>query len=185
MKKIFWGFFFVFINFNLTLNGHTVNLLPDFVGYILLHQAAGALAEESGRFRKIRPFTLAMAVYTGILWTGDLLGVTGGGSWLDTILSLAALVISLYISWSVVQAILELESARGADLNGASVRTAWFILLTVQIAGYAAILLLSAGLGLMVGIAGLVGIIWFLAALWKCAKRCEDLPPKDGGLGEL
>ena len=93
--------------------------------------------------------------------------------------------LSLIVSWNAVQAVLEIESARGADLNGASVRTAWFILLTVQIAGYAAILLLSAGLGLMVGIAGLVGIIWFLAALWKCAKRCEDLPPKDGGLGEL
>ena len=184
MKKVFWGFFFVFINFNLSVNAHTLNLLPDFVGYILLHQAAGALAEESGRFRKIRPFTLAMAVYTGILWMGDLLGVTGGGSWLDTILSLAALVISLYISWSVVQAILELESARGADLNGASVRTAWFVLLAAQIVGVLGAMLLSF-LVLLVWIALLVGIIWFLAALWKCAKRYEGLPPKDAGLGEL
>ena len=184
MKKVFWGFFFVFINFNLSVNAHTLNLLPDFVGYILLHQAAGALAEESGRFRKIRPFTLAMAVYTGILWTGDLLGVTGGGSWLDTILSLAALVISLYISWSVVQAILELESARGADLNGASVLTAWFVLLAAQIVGVLGAMLLSF-LVLLVWIALLVGIIWFLAALWKCAKRYEGLPPKNAGLGEL
>ena len=184
MKKVFWGFFFVFINFNLSVNAHTLNLLPDFVGYILLYQAAGALAEESGRFRKLRPFTLAMAVYTGILWTGDLLGVTGGGSWLDTILSLAALVISLYISWSVVQAILELESARGADLNGASVRTAWFVLLAAQIVGVLGAMLLSF-LVLLVWIALLVGIIWFLAALWKCAKRYEGLPPKDAGPGEL
>ena len=77
------------------------------------------------------------------------------------------------------------EGRTGDTMEDVYKRQAWFILLTVQIAGYAAILLLSAGLGLMVGIAGLVGIIWFLAALWKCAKRCEDLPPKDGGLGEL
>lgn len=185
MKRIFWGFFFVFINFNLSFNAHTLNLIPTFVGYILLYQAAGELTEQSRRFKTLRPFAAAMAVYTGLLWVGELLGVAGGDSWLDTILGLAAAVLSLIVSWNVVQAILEMESARGADLNGASVRTAWFILLTVQIAGYAAILLLSAGLGLMVGIAGLVGIIWFLAALWKCAKRCEDLPPKDGGLGEL
>ena len=92
--------------------------------------------------------------------------------------------ISLYISWSVVQAILELESARGADLNGASVRTAWFVLLAAQIVGVLGAMLLSF-LVLLVWMALLVGIIWFLAALWKCAKRCEDLPPKDGGLGEL
>ena len=185
MKKIFWGFFFVFINFNLTLNGHTVNLLPDFVGYILLYQAAGELAGESGRFKTLRPFAAAMAVYTGILWVGALLGATGGDSWLDTILGLVATVLSLIVSWNAIQAVLEIESARGADLNGASVRTAWFVLLVVQIAGYAALLLFSPGLALLVGIAGLVGIIWFLAALWKCAKRYESLPPKDAGLGEL
>ena len=30
-----------------------------------------------------------------------------------------------------------------------------------------------------------VGIIWFLAALWKCARLYDFLPPRDGGLGEL
>ena len=44
MKKVFWGFFFIYLNFNLTLNGFTLNLLPDFVGYLLLYQAAGTLA---------------------------------------------------------------------------------------------------------------------------------------------
>ena len=129
MKKVFWGFFFVYLNFNLTLNGHALNLLPDFVGYILLFQAAGALAGESGRFRTLRPFAAGMAVYTGILWVGDLLAVTGGSGWLDGLLSLAAAAVSLFISWSVVQAVLEIERVRGADLNGQSLRTAWFILL--------------------------------------------------------
>ena len=128
MKRIFWGFFFVFINFNLSFNAHTLNLIPTFVGYILLYQAAGELTEQSSRFKTLRPFAAAMAVYTGLLWVGELLGVAGGDSWLDTILGLAAAVLSLIVSWNVVQAILEMESARGADLNGASVRTAWFIL---------------------------------------------------------
>ena len=37
----------------------------------------------------------------------------------------------------------------------------------------------------MVLVAGLVGVIWFLAALWKCAKCYDLLPPKDAGLEEL
>lgn len=185
MKTVFWGFFFVFINFNLTVNSHTVNLLPTFVGYLLLYRAAGELAGESGRFKTLRPFAVAVAVYTGILWVGDLLGAAGGNSWLDMLLGLAATVLSLIVSWNVVQAVLEMESARGRDLNGASLRTAWFVLLAAQIVGYAAILLFSPGLALLVGIAALVGIIWFLAALWKCAKRYEGLLPKDTGLEEL
>ena len=48
MKGIFWGFFLIFINFYVTINGHTLNLLPTFAGYILLYRAAGELLGESG-----------------------------------------------------------------------------------------------------------------------------------------
>ena len=75
------------------------------MGYLLLYQAAGTLAGESGRFPKLRPFSVAMAVYTGILWVGELLGVTGE-NWLGTLLGLAATAVGLFISWSVVQAVL-------------------------------------------------------------------------------
>ena len=29
MKKLFWGFFFVYLNFNLNLNAHSINLLQS------------------------------------------------------------------------------------------------------------------------------------------------------------
>lgn len=103
VKGIFWGFFLIFINFYVTINGHTLNLLPTFAGYILLYRAAGELLGESGRLGKLRPFAVAVAIYTGILWVGDLLGVTGA-NWLSTLLELAALAVALYISWSVIQA---------------------------------------------------------------------------------
>ncbi len=163
MKGIFWGFFLIFINFYVTINGHTLNLLPTFAGYILLYRAAGELLGESGRFGKLRPFAVAVAIYTGIL---------------------AALAVALYISWSVIQAILEMETHYGTDLNGTSARTAWFVLLAAQIAGTLGGLLLDA-LALMALIALLVGIIWFLAALWKCAGLYDGLPPKDAGLENL
>ena len=147
MKGIFWGFFLIFINFYVTINGHTLNLLPTFAGYILLYRAAGELLGESGRFGKLRPFAVAVAIYTGILWV-------------------------------------EMETHYGTDLNGTSARTAWFVLLAAQIAGTLGGLLLDA-LALMALIALLVGIIWFLAALWKCAGLYDGLPPKDAGLENL
>lgn len=184
MKKVFWGFFFIHLNFYVSIYGHTLYLLPTFVGYLLLYQAAGTLARESDRFKNLRPYAVAVAIYKGILWVGALLGITGE-NWLGAILELAALVIALYISWSVVQAILEIEKNRGADLNGASVRTGWFVLLAAQIAGTLGGLLLWGALAWMSLFALLVGVIWFLAALWKCAKCYDLLPPKDAGLEEL
>ena len=196
MKKVFWGFFFIYLNFHLTLNGITLNLLPDFVGYLLLYQAAGTLAGESGRFQKLRPFSVAMAVYTGILWVGELLGVTGE-NWLGILLDTAALVVSLYISWNVVQAILEMEESRSADLNGRAVRRDWLVLVIAEFVSVGLLLLcrpllfttsevlLISVLLLFVALALVAVIIRFLSSLWKCAKRCEDLPPKDAGLEEL
>ena len=79
MSALFWGFFFVYINFNLIVNGHVLNVLPAFVGYALIMKSCREMEGESGLFSSIRPFALGMAVYTGILWLGDLLAVTGQG----------------------------------------------------------------------------------------------------------
>lgn len=70
MKKLFWGFFFIFLNFHLNFNSYSLNILPDFVGYLLLFQGTKALGAESHYFRSIQPFTVGMAVYTAILWVG-------------------------------------------------------------------------------------------------------------------
>ena len=176
MKTVFWAFFFIFLDFNLGINGHDLNIIPDFAGYILLCRAADGLGGENRRFGQLRPFAMGMAVYTGILWVGDLLAVTGG-SWLDSLLGLIALAVSLFISWNVVQAVREMEEAREADLNGQSLRTAWFVLLAAQIAGRVSALLISPMGVVLTIIAGLVGIVWFLAALWKCARLYGELPP--------
>ena len=50
MSRLFWGFFLIFVNFNLNVNAHTLNLLPPFVGYILLLQGMRELEPESERF---------------------------------------------------------------------------------------------------------------------------------------
>lgn len=179
MSSIFWGFFFIFINFNLTVNQHVLNILPPFVGYLLLMRGTRDMEAESSLFAPVRPFAVGMAVYTGILWLGDLLGVTGQGNWLGMLLGLAATVISLYVSWAVVQAIRDVESRRGADLNSVSLKTAWTVLAVAQVAAYV-LALLGSLLALMGVIAGLVGIIWFLVALWRSRRNYEALPPLGG-----
>lgn len=190
MKKFFLGFFFVFLNFNLNLNQHSLNVLPGFVGYILLFQGMRAMEAESHYFKSLRPFAVGMAVYTAILWTGDLLGV-GSSEYqliITNILALLSAVTALYISWGLAQGVLETEDRRGADLNGRGIYKMWKVLAVLQIVntviGWMADLANITALAVLVvplGIAGLIVIILYLIAWWKAVRAWEGLPPQMSG----
>lgn len=175
MSKLFWGFFFIFINVRFTVNAHTLGVLPAFAGYILLLGGMKDLREESDLFRGIRPFAVVMAVYTGILWVGALLGVGASSGWLGTLLSLLAMAVSLYVSWAVVQGVLDMEARRGTDLNAAAMRRAWIVLAAAQAASYALLFLfpLLAVAGVVIA---LIGAVMLLAAIWRGKRLYEALP---------
>ena len=98
MRKLFYGFLLMFLSFDLSFNGHSLDVLPDFVGYFLLIRGMKEMEAESGLFRNPRPFAVGMMVYSAVLWIGDLLAVTGEG-WLSQILDLIAMIVALYIAW--------------------------------------------------------------------------------------
>lgn len=191
MKKLFWGFFLIFLDFNLNFNQYSLNILPDFAGYILLFQGMRELGEESHWFQSIRPFAAGMAVYMAILWLGDLLGVGSGSEYqqiLTDILGLLAAIVALYVSWGLTQGVLELESRRGADLNGQRIDKMWKALAAVQIvntvvgwmANLANIAALAA-LAVPLVIVGLVVIVLYLMAWWKAAGAWELLLRREDG----
>lgn len=191
MKKLFWGFFLIFLDFNLNFNQYSLNILPDFAGYILLFQGMRELGEESRRFQSIRPFAVGMAVYTAILWLGNLLGVGSGSEYqqiLTDILGLLAAIVALYVSWGLTQGVLEMESRRGADLNGQRIDKMWKALAAVQIvntvvgwmANLANIAALAA-LAVPLVIVGLVVIVLYLMAWWKAAEAWELLLCREDG----
>ena len=186
MSKLFWGFFLIFINFNLTFNEvYALNLLPPFVGYLLLLSGTKELAEESSLFEGARPFILGMTVYTAILWVGNLLGM--GSGWLGSLLELISTVVALYVEWAIIQAIRDVEARRGAELNGAAMMTIWRRMLILQIIAQLSALLAS------ISTIGLLAVIWmvlaafafvnvvlFLMAVWKGKKLYEGLPSTGG-----
>ena len=186
MSKLFWGFFLIFINFNLTFNEvHALNLLPPFVGYLLLLSGIKELAEESSLFEGARPFILGMTVYTAILWVGNLLGM--GSGWLGSLLELISTVVALYVEWVIIQAIRDMEARRGAELNGAAMLTIWRRMLILQIIAQVSALLASistigllAVIWMVLAVFAFVNVVLFLMAVWKGKKLYEALTPSDG-----
>ena len=74
MSKIFVGLLLVFLDINFTFNTTTIGLLPDFIGYFILIGGLAEMAAVNSHFGKARPFAIAMAIYTLILYILDLIG---------------------------------------------------------------------------------------------------------------
>ena len=73
MSKIFVGLLLVFLDINFTFNTTTIGLLPDFIGYFILIGGLAEMAAVNSHFGKARPFAIAMAIYTLILYILDLM----------------------------------------------------------------------------------------------------------------
>ena len=182
MKKLFWGFFFIYLNFNLNFNQHSLNVLPDFVGYILLLQGARILEDESEFFSRARPFATGMTIYSAILWIGALLGVASEANWITQILGIISVIVSLYISWLLIRGVQELEDRHMSDLNGGKLMSLWKGLAVVQIAGGVIGLMINlmnvgilAAVTVVLAIVGFVLIVLYLIAWNKSAAAFENV----------
>src|SRR5574344_1033321 len=115
MTKIFVGFLFAFLNFNLHMGSGTLGLIPDFVGYLLLLLGVKELAGESDYFTKAQPYFLGLTIYDAIVWLMNLMG--RNGTIVATLLSLASIVVGLYATYQLFKGFEDMQNRYGTDLN--------------------------------------------------------------------
>lgn len=156
---------FIFLDFNLDLGVNRIGLIPDFIGYIFLINGLNELSYKNVRFSKIRPFAVGMAIYTGVLYAFDLLAVSVNLAGLSLLLGLASTIISLYISYSIVMGVKDMEIAYSQQLNGDSLLTMWKVLAVLSLAIY--LLFFIPALGLLCLLANFVIGICFLVSFNK------------------
>jgi hypothetical protein len=165
MNNIFIGFLFVYLDFNITFGTSRVGLIPDFIGFILIAIGVAELTAGNDRFSRVRPLAIGMAVYTGLLYGMDLLGVSYNLGILSFLLGLASLIVSFYISYSIVRGVQDLEVSLGQNLNGGPLYSAWLALAVCTVAIY--VLILVPGLNVLCVIVSLVIGIVFLVMFSK------------------
>ena len=173
MDKLFWGFFLLFLNFSLNMDGATLQLLPDWLGFILLYLACGELLRESEMFQKPRPFCVGLAVYTGILWLMDLVGIGANLGVVSWILGLAATCLNLYVSMLIIDALSNVEMRRNYDLCVAHLRKVWKVLAVATIAANVLVIVPVIAL-VCVLVAGVAAIV-FLVAVHGTRKAWRDM----------
>lgn len=51
-KRIFWGYLLVILDFNLSMTSINIDILPDFIGYIMIGKGLYGLSRIEGTFKK-------------------------------------------------------------------------------------------------------------------------------------
>jgi glucan phosphoethanolaminetransferase (alkaline phosphatase superfamily) len=172
MRKIFIGMLFVFLDFTLTLNTSRIELIPDFIGYILMVQGLMELADESLWFGKVRPYAIGMAIYSGVLYVFDLFGTTDSTGVLSWVFGLISTGISLYISYGIVMGVQDIESMQNRNLDGSELMAKWKLYAILSAIIY--LLVFIPVLNVLAIIAGFVIAVYFLIAFHRTSKLYEQ-----------
>ena len=72
ISQIAWGF--VFVLFHIRIN--TIDLLPDFAGYILIAIGIGTLAGKLAHLKALKPLSIVISIWTASLWFTEALTLT-------------------------------------------------------------------------------------------------------------
>lgn len=102
-----------------------IDLLPNFVGYLLMMKGIDELIKESEFFDKVRPWAVFMACYSGVIFILDLLGISSQLQGFSIILGIINISITLYILYQIVSGVMDIEKKYGIFLDGDKLKDLW------------------------------------------------------------
>lgn len=174
MRTIFYGFIFIYLNFQLNLGDSSIGLIPSFIGYWLMLKGLTDLSAESEHFVRLQPIAFGMGIFTLVLYILDLLGIATDTVFPGLVLGLISIVMSIFITYNLVQGVREMEQGYGADLNGEQLQSRWIYLAVTLLA--ANLLFWMPFVNIAAVLAALVFIILFLAAFYRSMTFYEAIP---------
>ena len=100
VQQIAWGYLLLHININLG----TLNILPNWLGYVLMLSVLPLLGEAAPSALLLRPLGILLALWEGVIWALTIFGVSFDG----TVLSTIAAAVSLYFHFQLLTNLAEL-----------------------------------------------------------------------------
>ena len=126
IKKIFWGYIFLYFNINLG----TIDILPGWIGYIFFYQAIrDGIAEEEESSKLLQPIGIILGIYNGITWILSILYIPTNIILVDMLID----VISLYFHFQLLTNLSNIARKYSCEQERSllTLRTIQTILLTV------------------------------------------------------
>lgn len=168
IRRIAWGYLIILLDIN--IGG--LNILPNWLGLILILRALPALGREEPSTRLLQPLGILLAFWDGICWIGKLFGNTV--DW--PLPQLLAAVLSLYFHFQLLTNLADIAGRYGCPQEKTlrTLRTVQVVLLT---ASYLAVgWLESAALILLLAVISLVVAIIICKALFSFHRFLSEQP---------
>ena len=164
MGSIFAGLLFVFLHFR--INGF--DLLPDFVGYLLIWRGMRSV-QESEWWQNNRS-AIAMCVISGIML------FAGGAA--GRVLGLAAMALQLMVLYDIARGVRELEEYTGCDLRAGELRKSFLFTAIWNVLAYVGsrIEITAAVVPAVLAFAGLACYMVYCFKAWKAFEEWQNEP---------
>lgn len=117
LSKVAWSYIFLLLDINFNIGPCTLDLLPNWVGYLLLLSAIPLLEPELRDLPLLRPFCRVLAVAEGIEWAAVLLT---GEAFLRQFLPLNAVwaCLAMYVTFQLLTDLARLSEREGIPARG-------------------------------------------------------------------
>ncbi len=173
-----FGFLFVLVNFNLTAGARTVNVMPEFVGWLLLTLAIDKLGKYTENRRYLKVMALVLLVYTAAEWV---LNITNPGLNLSIFRTVANVLVAVF-DFVIFLSLEEIARDFGSPRES-SVRTLRIMMLVLNIAIVAIVLLYNVlklelkleSFALLFTVLGVVALVAAIVSLFVIFKLRSDV----------
>lgn len=164
MTKIFVGLILIMLDINVDIYMLRFELLPDFIGFALLFLGMRELASKSKYFKSAMAVDAVLFVGALCEWVFLALGLVQTSSDAVTFFDTAENLCVFYLTFCVVQTLVDSEKETGYNFDAARLKNIWLCWLAVSIVVLAALLFIN------IVIANTSGL-WGLAVI---ALTCAD-----------
>ena len=170
MTMVFWGFFFILLNFNISLGGIIIPLLPDAVGYILLICFVQRRKYLHPAIGKTRTLWCILAVIGVLEVAMGLTGITFG-SLPGLIISVVSWILLLLAGTDLLRGLAKVGSSQGLAQKGKLLCNLWIAVIVLRL-----VVMVLGGFGLfgtVISLASLIVIVVFLVLLYDFTRRLQ------------
>ncbi len=169
-RRVFWGYFFLLLDFNLNFNSDfTIPLLPNFVGWIFLWRGVDALSSARPSLELLKPFCTALGVCALTQFVPSLDGLIPG--WLNLFIS----ILTLYTHFQLLTDLAALaQEALGEGRRVKRLRTARTLIVAAKTALYCYDLVVSlTALAVVLMAVSFCVQVFLLFQLWGLSRDLE------------
>ena len=76
ISRVAWSYVFLYLDVNISVDGGSLNLLPDFICYVLILCALPGLAIEERSAALLRPLAWILLVVEAVRWVLPVIGLS-------------------------------------------------------------------------------------------------------------